>query len=188
MDSFLVARPTGRLLSLAAEVQEGLSVKFDLYGGLIPPLHVTLARISSDQDLELAEVIARIAEVTRRSSPFQMQASGYLRFGAPHLAVGISVVGDEKLFRLRADLVTALQDKLVVQPNDYWKPHLTLASTTFGRDWSEDEWNSAYSAALDYPMQAECLVEELELWYPEYDPKIKVVAKFRFGIGLVELR
>jgi 2'-5' RNA ligase len=187
MDSFLVARPTGRLLSLAAEVQESLSEKYNLYQGVMPPLHLTLARIQSDADMGLAETIARIGEVTRRSSPLQMQASGYLRFGPPHLAVGVSIVGDEKLFRLRTELVSALRDKVVVTANDYWKPHITLASTTFGRNWSEDEWNSAYGFALTYPIQAECTIDDLELWYPEFDPRIKIVARFRFGVGLVEL-
>ena len=187
MDCFLVVRPSGRLLSLAAQVQESLSERYSLYTGVMPPLHLTLARIQSDVHMGLAETIARIGEVTRRGSPLQMQASGYLRFGPPHLAVGVSVVGDEKLFKLRSDLVDALRDKVVVTANDYWKPHITLASTTFGRAWSEEEWNSAYSFALKYPMQAECPVADLELWYPEFDPRIKIVAKFRFGAGLVEL-
>lgn len=187
MDVFLIARPNGRLLSLASEVQEELNRKYRIYEGVFPPLHVTLARISADDDLGLARVMARIGEVVRRTSGLTMQASGYLRFGPPHLAVGVSVVGDERLFKLRADLVNGLGDQLVVHPNDYWKPHLTLASTTFGRDWSEEEWASAYSMALGYPMQAECTVEDLELWYPEYDPKVRVLARFCFGAGLVEL-
>lgn len=187
MDSFLVARPNGRLLSLTAEVQESLSKRYNLYSGVLPPLHLTLARIQSDAELGLAETIARIGEVTRRGNPLQLQASGYLRFGPPHLAVGVSIVGDDRLFKLRADLVSALRDKVVVTANDYWKPHITLASTTFGRTWSEDEWNSAYGFALRYPMQAECTIEDLELWYPEFDPRVKIVARFRFGTGLVEL-
>jgi len=187
MDVFLIARPTGRLFSLAAEVQEGLNRKYSLYDGVVPPLHLTLARITASGDMGLAQAIARIGQAVRKNTSFNMQVSGYLRFGPPHLAVGVSIVGDDKLFKLRADLVTHLSEQLVVLPNDYWKPHMTLVSTTFGRHWSEDEWLSAYNLALDYPMQAECLVEELELWYPEYEPKVKILGKFRMGLGLVEL-
>lgn len=187
MDVFLVARPTSRLLSLAAEVQEGLNKKYGLYEGVLPPLHLTFARIAVEGELGLAQAMSRVGEAVRKNEPFSLQVSGYLRFGPPHLAVGVSVVGDDTLFKLRADLVTHIGDQLVVQPNDYWKPHITLVSSTFGRAWSEEEWLSAYNLALDYPMQAECLVGELELWCPEYDPRVKVVAKFRLGVGLVEL-
>lgn len=187
MDMFLVARPTGRLMSLTAEVQEALNRRFYIYDGPLPPLHLTFARISAQGDMELASAISRVGEAVRKSLGFYIQASGYIRFGPPHLAVGVSVVGDEKLFKLRAELVNHLAEQLVVLPNDYWKPHITLVSATFGRAWSEEEWLSAYNVALDYPMQAECLVEELELWYPEYDPRVKVMAKFKPGMGLVEL-
>lgn len=187
MELFLIARPTGRLLSLAAEVQEGLNRQYNLYEGVTPPLHLTFARISAVGDMGLAQAVSRISAAVRKNTAFSMDASGYLRFGPPHLAVGVAIVGDDKLFKLRADLVTSLDDQLVVMPNDYWKPHLTLVSATFGRAWSEDEWLSAYNLALDYSMHAECLVEELELWYPEYDPKVKIMAKFQLGLGLVEL-
>lgn len=187
MDVFLVARPTGRLFSLAAEVQESLNKKYNLYEGIVPPIHLTFARISVEGELGLTQAVSRIGEAVRKISPFLLQASGYLRFGPPHLAVGVSIVGDDKLFKLRAELVTHLGEQLVVQANDYWKPHMTLVSSTFGRQWSEEEWLSAYNVALDYSMQGECLIEELELWYPEFDPRVRVLGKFRIGIGLVEL-
>lgn len=187
MDIFLVARPTGRLMSLAAEVQEALNTRFDLYGGTLPPLHLTLARIAANGAMEQARAIARVGEAVRKCPGFFIEASGYIRFGTPHFAIGVSVVGDEQLFKLRAELVNHLDDQLVVLPNDYWKPHITLVSATFGRVWTEEEWLSAYTVALDYPMQAACLIEELELWYPEYDPRVRVMAKFKPGLGLVEL-
>jgi 2'-5' RNA ligase len=187
MDVFLVARPTGRLLSLAAEVQEALNRRYNLYDGAVPPLHLTFARIRVDGDMGLTQALSRVGEAVRRNQPFVMQASGYIRFGPPHLAVGVSIVGDDRLFRLRTDVATSLGDQLVTPLHDYWKPHLTLVSTTFGRFWSEEEWGSAYNFALDYPLQADCPTEELELWYPEYDPRVRVLAKFRSGIGLVEL-
>ncbi|KAF0196785.1 MAG: phosphoesterase HXTX [Bacillota bacterium] len=187
MDVFLVARPMGRLFSLAAEVQEGLNKRYKLYESVVPPIHLTFARISIEGELGLTQAVSRIGEAVRKIPPFLMQASGYLRFGPPHLAVGVSIVGDDKLFKLRAELVTHLGEQLVVQANDYWKPHMTLVSSTFGRQWSEEEWMSAYKVALDYSMQDECLIEELELWYPEFDPRVRVLGKFRLGLGLVEL-
>lgn len=187
MDLFLVARPTGRLLSLAAEVQEMLNKRYRLYAGILPPLHLTLARMQFADENERRLALERTAEAARKTGAFYVQANGYLRFGPPHLAIGAAVVGDENLFRLRADLVTHLAEQLVVQPNDYWKPHITLVSATHGRAWSEQEWKAAYTSVLDYALQAECLVEELELWYPQYDPSVRLLAKFRMGLGLVEL-
>jgi len=187
VDLFLVARPTGRLLSLAAEVQETLNKRYKLYAGPLPPLHLTLARMQFLDTRERALVLERIAEAARKRGPFRMQAHGYLSFGPPHLAIGAAVVGDEYLFCLRADLVAHLAEQLVVLPNDYWKPHITLVSATHGRAWSEQEWKAAYHEVLGYDLQAECSVEELELWYPQYDPSVRMLAKFRLGVGLVEL-
>ncbi|MBT9176700.1 MAG: RNA 2',3'-cyclic phosphodiesterase [Firmicutes bacterium] len=187
MDLFLVARPTGRLLSLAAEVQETLNKRYKLYAGHLPPLHITLARVQFLDSEERGQALERTAEAARKTGSFLVQANGYLCFGPPHLAIGAAVVGDENLFRLRADLVTHLAEQLFVLPNDYWKPHITLVSATHGRPWSEQEWKAAYHEVLDYPLQAECLIEELELWYPQFDPSVRMLAKFRLGFGLVEL-
>ena len=187
MDLFLVARPTGRLLSLAAEVQETLNKRYKLYAGHLPPLHLTLARLQVCDAEEQGRALERTAEAARKTGPFLVEAHGYLRFGPPHLAIGAAVVGDENLFRLRADLVTHLAEQLFVLPNDYWKPHITLVSATHGRAWSEQEWKAAYQEVMGYALQAECLVEELELWYPQYDPSVRILAKFRLGYGLVEL-
>lgn len=187
MDLFLVARPTGRLMSLTAEVQEALNKRYQLYTGPLPPLHLTLARVQIAATEEHAAALDRIAQAARKSGPFYAQASGYLCFGPPHLAIGAAIVGDDSLFRLRADLVTHLTEQLVVQPNDYWKPHITLVSATHGRAWSEPEWKAAHRMALDHVLQAECLIEELELWYPQYDPSVRMLAKFVLGLGLVEL-
>jgi len=184
VDVFLVARPQGRLLGMALEVQEALNRRYKLYDHTLPPLHLTLARISAGDDVNFTRAIECIGRVVSRTSPFNIEARGYLRFGAPHLAVGIAVLAKEPLVSLREALAMELKEQMVNVNSQEWRPHITLVSATFSNSsWGEAEWLSAYDCALEFPLVAECPVSELELWYPEYVPQVKSLAGFTLGVG-----
>ncbi|MBS3938151.1 MAG: 2'-5' RNA ligase family protein [Peptococcaceae bacterium] len=179
MDVFLVARPTGKLLSLAAEVQEKLNIRYRLYDQALPPLHLTLLRINPSGKQDLSAVVTGIKQAADLAPSFKIEARGYLRFGSPHLAVGIAVRRTAALLRLRTVLAERLGDQVVPVAGGHWRPHITLVSAAFSSNaWGEEGCLAAYHDALAFPMRAECAVSELELWYPEYVPKVQVVASF----------
>jgi len=187
VDVFLVARPQGKLLSRAAEVQEAINRRYKLYDSTLPPLHLTLARITAGDDANFTRAILCIERVASVTTPFSIAARGYLRFGLPHLAVGVAVLANTPLLSLREALATELKAQMVRLAGRQWRPHITLVSATFSNNsWGEAEWLAAYDYALEFPLEAECPISELELWYPEYVPKIKSLASFKLGQGRSE--
>jgi len=179
VDVFLVARPQCALLRQAARLQEELNNRYRLYSEALPPLHLTVARITLTGEQSLSQVVANIKSAVNLAPSFTMKARGYLRFGAPHLAVGIAIAENEALLALRASLRQHLGAQMVELPGKLWRPHITLLSAAFANgNWSEALWREAFEYALTVPIDAECAVKELELWYPEYQPELNVVARF----------
>jgi len=184
VDVFLVARPQGKLLSRAAEVQEAINRRYKLYDNKLPPLHLTLARITAGDDVDFTRAMDIVGRVVSVTAPFSIEARGYLRFGLPHLAVGVAVLAAEPLLSLRETLAKELDTQMVRLAGRQWRPHITLVSAAFSNSsWGEAEWLAAYDYALEFPLEAECPVSELELWYPEYVPVIKSLAGFKLGQG-----
>jgi len=179
VDVFLVARPTGKLLSQAAKLQEELNNRYRLYTEALPPLHLTLTRIAPQGEQGLSQVVENIKSAVNLAPSFTMKARGYLRFDVPHLAVGVAIAQTEELLGLRENLRHHLGEQMVELPGKLWRPHITLLSAAFANgNWSEPLWREAYDYALTVPIHAECAVSELELWYPEYVPEVEVLAKF----------
>ena len=173
---FLVAIPSGKLLSVAQSIQAKLNEKYRLYSPLnIPPLHVTIDHllIGSEDDYNLAtELIQRVCDKT---PVFDLTVKGFSFFHYPHKSINLYVEKTMKLKELADEIHTLLDEAgLSTRPHyAQWEFHISLLNTVFAsRTWCEEEFIEAQNYVKNWGLDLTCKIEWLELWKPKYEPQL----------------
>lgn len=179
---FLVIVPSGLLFEKARMLQQALSDRYQLYAGKLPPLHVTVEHLAPKRRPDFEEAFLAIRGVTARTRPFEVVANGFCAFPAPYRAINVHIEKTPELVGLSTGVNQALKASgiSVRDSLDDWIFHLNLVSNTYAtRRWSQEEFEEAFEwTRKHHYLHERCRVEAVELWYPEFEPELKVAGKF----------
>lgn len=186
MELYLVFVPRGNLLKDGERLQKYFQDRYNIYpDDILPPLHITLFKLILENKEELDHAKNIIKTVCSRTSPIEIEGSNFGYFQEPHKSIHININKNTYLNKLYCNLYKGFKRENI-KTWDYTPEamhfHITLVGGFFGRRWSEEEAQEAYSRLQDQEIFRDRYkekIERLELWYPEYQPKVKVDSVFK---------
>ncbi len=172
---FLVAIPRGKLLKTSRQLQEKLNERFDLYRDKLPPLHLTIERLKIKTDLEYRKAVEIIDSVCDLTEPFEVNVDGFSFFGPPYKSINLKVSATEPIKELSQRMNEQLRFEGLTDRNfdQDWEFHISLVNMVFAdREWCAEEYLEAKEIVGNWKLNLTCKVEWLELWKPQYNPRL----------------
>jgi 2'-5' RNA ligase len=176
---YLVVLLEGKFLKEAFMLQRILNKKFRIYDNILPPLHITLAAfqpICKNQNY-----INDLNKLITHYNKFFISGEGFSSFPQPYKSINISIKPSDKINFLKTEAHKTLWSNNCILGKTLlasWDYHVSLVSTTFGRNWSIEEWNKGMEFINKYEFKNKFLAKTIQLWYPEYRPTLKVIHSF----------
>ncbi|MFZ7103973.1 MAG: 2'-5' RNA ligase family protein [Peptococcaceae bacterium] len=170
---FLVVKPRGEVKALAQKIRNRINENYHIYGRVQPAIHATVEVISLNKagDLQAAKDI--IAKISRQFSPFKLEITGFVFFPPPFKAITLAVNKNNEIEIISKLVYEALAEQGMAGREDLqsWKFHITVASP-FGaeRVWGDQEFRGACQMVANWSVAGSCLIDQLELWRPVFDP------------------
>lgn len=174
---FLVAIPRGKLSKIAGQLQDKLNSRFDLYRSKLPPLHVTVESLNIVNEKDFEKAVKTIKTICENTSPFEVHVDGFSFFGLPYKSINLNVVPTSSLTNLSRELNKELKKEGLSDRefDENWKFHISLINMVFAdREWDESEFQKAREIVEKWEIDLTCQVEWLELWRPQYNPRLVI--------------
>lgn len=178
---YLVIVPYGPLLEQARRLQEQLNMKFYLYQENLPPLHITVDAFYGENTKQLQQAVDLLKLLCAEVKPFTIEADGFSAFSYPYKTINVHINKSPALKHfhqlIHDGLLTAGVETRSITPDEVIF-HMTLVGATSGRNWSGREFMQAWRWIRDKSFYHTLEVRSLELWYPQFQPELKVAARF----------
>ena len=181
---FLVAIPRGKLLKTSRQLQEKLNNKFQLYRDKLPPLHVTIERLNIDDEEKYVKAVNIIDSVCDLTEPFEVTVNGFSFFEPPYKSINLNVSTTDPIKRLSENLNAELLREGFTDRkfDENWHFHISLVNMVFAdREWSDVEFEEAKAMMQNWKLNLTCKVEWLELWRPQFNPRLVIEDFFPLG-------
>ena len=177
---YLVVLLEGELLKKAAELQNLLATRYNLYKGPYPPLHVTVGVIAPENETELAKTTSLLKPCMEKHLPFIIRSTGIGCFDSPYKSVNMLINKNESISALSAEVYkTMVSNSIDARSFENWDYHVSLANTFYAsREWSYKEFQEAASLLAGEKFDLKCTVSTAQLWDPNFPP-LRVLAAYR---------
>lgn len=181
---YLVAVPTGNLLSEAERIQKILTDSLQVYStGESPPIHITLCKLTPVEDDRLSKLLASLTQVAEQLAPICVRSTNFQCFSQSHQSLVLKIDDNPGLFKLQATFQEELTHLgyFVPTPVEQWIFHMTVLSQLFAKAplSARDFETICKRIALREP-PLDGLVNSVELWRPVLDINERVVGRFPF--------
>lgn len=174
---FLVALPRGKLLKTSRQLQGKLNEKYNLYRDKLPPLHVTIERLKIEDEAEYLKAVGIIDSICELTEPFEVKVDGFSFFDSPYKSINLKVSSTQSLKELSEQLNIELKKEGFTDRifDENWEFHISLISMVFAdREWSSEEFEEAKRMTKGWKLNLSFKVEWLELWRPQYNPRLVI--------------
>ncbi|WP_053956847.1 2'-5' RNA ligase family protein [Inediibacterium massiliense] len=180
---FLVAVPKGPLYNCCMKIQKFLWKEYDLGNDLLPQIHLTIDGFYYDDEKELDEIQKNLEKLISKIDPFEIRSNGFGYIPSPHKCITLHIVKTEELKKTYGFIHKNMQQKgfkvREFSPEEMVF-HISLAGI-HGREWSEEEMKQAWEKVRDFKLNESSLIDHLELWYPDLDPKKRLIKRLEIG-------
>ncbi|WP_129596523.1 2'-5' RNA ligase family protein [Anaerophilus nitritogenes] len=180
---FLVAIPKGPLYNCCVKIQRSLWKEYDLGKDLLPQIHLTIDGFYYKDEKEINEIQKKLERILLESSPFEIRSNGFGYIPSPHKCITLHIVKTEELKNIYSFIHKSMQENgfrvREFSPEEMIF-HISLAGI-HGREWSEEEMKQAWEKVRKFQFIESSLIDHLELWYPNLNPKKRLIKKLKIG-------
>jgi 2'-5' RNA ligase len=149
--------------------QKRFSLMYGLYEDKYPELHITLAKLSYNDENDVKCLIGKLGEVLKGQRMIYTEIKGICCFDPPYKSVNFHVETNPELQGLTRVIIENAQycgiaHQSLVYP---WQYHISIANPAFAkREWSDAEYKQACTLLKNEEYNQGFMMKAVELWYP----------------------
>lgn len=169
---YVVGIPQGELIETAKSIQRRLDKQYGLFGGVYPPLHLTLNVFYSRNQESLHKAASTLRMLLQGQPPFKITVNGASCFNPPYKSLHLQAQKNSMLESISRRIHRGLALRGVPSQNmKNWDFHITLVDPLFAqREWTLQEFKQVCRILKNEKLRLHGWVKKLELWMPTSPP------------------